>query len=82
MTEPQSKKFSLKNTEQAMLQVIQQQTNILMANYTSNVAYERLAYPVTPHTRFEFAPDFSEVTISEVTPEADTGVIETVEDKK
>lgn len=70
-----SKEYSLKGIETQLLQVFQQQQSVLLSNLLSYFAIERLAYDVTPNTRFEISPDFTKLTIAEVVPEEDTGVV-------
>lgn len=82
-----AKEYSLKSIETQLLNVFQQQQSVLLSNILSFIAIERLAYEVTANTRFELAPDYTKVTVSEVEPETPaedtpTVVTEPPKDKK
>lgn len=79
-----SKEYSLKELETQLLNVFQQQQSVMLSNLLSFIAIERLAYNVTPNTRFELSPDFKKLTVTEVEPAPeDTGVVtEAPKDKK
>lgn len=50
--QPDEKQFSLKGTEQQMLKVLQDQYFTHLSNFLSFLSIERLAYTVTPNTKF------------------------------
>lgn len=72
-----AKEFSLKEIETQLLYVFQQQQSVLLSNILSFIAIERLAVTVDGNTRFELSPDYKKITITQVEPEAEAGVIET-----
>lgn len=65
--QPGEKMYGLKPIEEQMLQVMQQQHNVLISNFLSFIALERLAYQVTEQTRFRV--EDGTLYISENTPE-------------
>jgi hypothetical protein len=70
-TKPESKQFSLKAMESQVLAATQSNFMSVLSNVMAMIAIERLAYQVTPYTRFTFNEDFSQVTISEDEPQPD-----------
>lgn len=67
---PAEKEYSLKTIETQMLQVLQDGYFNTLSNFLSFISLERLAYQVTPNTRFKWEGD--KLTIWEdetVTPE-------------
>ena len=73
--ELQSKSYSLTGIETQLLRVTQQNFQTVLSNEMAMIAVQRLAYPVTEHTRFVFNGDMTEVTISEDEVKEDTGVV-------
>jgi hypothetical protein len=70
-----SKQYSLKAIETQMLQTTNQQMTVIMSNLMAMIAIERLAYDVTPNTRFVFNDELTQVTISEDIPQEDAGMV-------
>lgn len=64
---PGEKMFSLKEAELLTLTHIQQRNNDALLDFLSFISLERLAYPVSEHTRFRMGED-GELYISENTP--------------
>lgn len=68
--QPVEKQFGLKSIESQMLQVLQDQYFNTLSNFLSFIALERLAYHVTPNTRFRWDIDKLYIWEDEtVTPE-------------
>lgn len=60
-----TKQFSLKPIELQMCNVLQSQYFTTLSNFLSFLALERLAYPVTEHTKFKIEGDTIFITEEE-----------------
>jgi len=69
-TPPEAKEFSLKNNEVMMLRVFHQQHMVVVANFLTYIAIDRLAYPANEQTQYELSPDMTKVKVWQKEPEA------------
>lgn len=68
-TTPEEKVYSLKAAETNLLRYIKQHQEAIFAGILSTIATDRLAYHVTPNTKFELTGDFAQMKLTEVEPE-------------
>lgn len=60
-SKPERKEYSLKDIEIQMMNTINGQAQTAMSNFVSYILMERMAYAVTPNSRFEI--DFVKKTV-------------------
>ena len=65
----EKKQYGLKKTESILIEAILQKSQELLSLAISTVIADRLAVNITKNTKFEIAPDFSNILIFEVEPE-------------
>jgi len=63
--EPNSKTFSLKESETNLLIYIQQHQQAIYSGILSTIAIDRLAYKITDRTQFEISPDVKTLKMTE-----------------
>lgn len=68
--QPEEKQYSLKAAETNLLRYVKQHTEAIFAGILSTIAADRLAYTVTPNTKFELTNDFTMMKLSEMQPPA------------
>lgn len=70
---PESKTFGLKPLEMRMLEVMQNRHQEEFGNFLTFISSDRLAYTVTPNTRFRVEQDKLIITEEEPKEEAKAG---------
>lgn len=62
------KQYSLQAHETQFLRYLRQHQEAVFAGYLSTIAGSRLAYAVTPNTKFELTGDMTVMKLSELAP--------------
>lgn len=59
-------KYSLKQSETALINFIRNQQQSLISLVLSQIASERLSYPITERTQFSLDPELKEMVLTEL----------------